>query len=51
VTFRLAEALLEVGNILPEHERAGVLAWGCWAVPLLFTELILQAGAVFKQRG
>jgi len=50
VTFRLADDLMKAGNILSEHERAALLAWSCWAVPLLVTEVVLQAGAIFKGR-
>lgn len=50
VTFRLAEDLISAGNILPPHELAATLAWGCWAVPLLITEVIIQGSAVLKER-
>ena len=50
VTFRLGSDLMQAGDVLPSHERSAMLAWGCWAIPLLFTEVILQAGAVFKPR-
>jgi uncharacterized membrane protein YozB (DUF420 family) len=50
VTFRLVEDLMKAGNVLSDHERASLLAWGCWAVPLLLTEVALQAGSVFKER-
>ena len=50
VSFRLASDLLEAGHILPDHERSAVLAWGCWALPLLVTEMALQSSAIFKSR-
>jgi uncharacterized membrane protein len=50
VSFRLANDLLSAGHILPDHERDSVLAWACWAVPLLVTEVALQAGAIFKRQ-
>ena len=50
VSFRLADDLMRAGNIFPEAQRGAILAWGCWAVPLLFAEMALQAGAIFKQR-
>jgi uncharacterized membrane protein len=50
VSFRLGSDLLKAGNILPAHERSAFLAWACWSVPLLVTELALQAPAVFKSR-
>ena len=50
VTFRLGSDLLQAGHVLPSHERSAMLAWGCWAVPLLVAEVVMQAGAVFKSR-
>ena len=50
VTFRLVENMMKAGHIFPDHERGALLAWGCWAIPLLVTEVVLQAGAVFKTR-
>jgi uncharacterized membrane protein len=50
VSFRLTSDLMKAGNILSDHERSTLLAWACWAVPLLFAEVLLQAGAVFKTR-
>ena len=51
VTFRLCDDALHRAQILSDDERSKVLAWACWAVPLLVTELILQSRAVFKTRG
>ena len=50
VTFRLVEDLFAAIHILPQHEYESILAWGCWAVPLLFTELIMQSREVFRKR-
>jgi len=50
VTFRLVNDLLQAGHILPDNERDALLAWACWAVPLLSALLVIQAGAVFKSR-
>lgn len=50
VTFRLFSDLLEPANLMPEHQLYGILAWGCWALPLLVTEVILQSAEVFRQR-
>jgi uncharacterized membrane protein len=50
VTFRLASDLVSAAHALPNKERQAVLAWACWAVPLLITEVALQAPAVFKPR-
>jgi len=50
VTFRLADDAMGAAHILPDDERGKLLAWACWAVPLLVTEVCLQAGAVLKNR-
>ena len=50
VTFRLADDAMRAGHILADEERAKLLAWACWAVPLLVAEVFIQAGAVFKPR-
>jgi len=50
VTFRLLDDAMRAGHILADEERGKLLAWACWAVPLLVTEVVLQAGSVFKTR-
>jgi len=50
VSFRLADDLMGAAKILDSDERAKLLAWGCWAIPLLVTEVVLRAGAVFRGR-
>ena len=50
VIFRLTERVMAANNILPEESRDAVLAWGCWAVPLLVTEVVIQSRAVFSPR-
>ena len=50
VTLRLANDATGFTKVLGEDERAKLLAWGCWAIPLLATEVVLQAPAVFKKR-
>jgi uncharacterized membrane protein len=50
VTFRLVDDAGKYAGFLSDHERATFLAWGCWAVPLLFTEVILQSAEVFRKR-
>ena len=50
VTFRLGDDLIAASGIMPEHERSAMLAWGCWALPLLVAEIAIQAGDVFKPR-
>jgi len=48
VTFRLTEKLLNAGHVLSPHELASVLAWACWAIPLLIAEVALQGASVLK---
>ncbi len=50
VTFRLCDDSMRAMHIMSDDERSKVLAWACWAVPLLVTELIIQGRAVFKAR-
>ena len=50
VSFRLTEDLLAAGKVMLEHERSAMLAWACWAVPLLVTEVVIQSREVFKKR-
>lgn len=50
VTFRLADDSMCAAGILGDDERARMLAWACWAVPLLVTEVIIQGSALFKAR-
>ncbi len=50
VTFRLVERAMGAYHILPEESRDVVLAWGCWSIPLLVTEVVMQARLVFSPR-
>lgn len=50
VTFRLLDDAMGAGHILADEERAKLLAWACWAVPLLITEVVIQGGAVLKAK-
>lgn len=47
VTFRLVEKVLQRGNLVAEHELSAMLAWACWAVPLLVTEVLIQSRSIF----
>jgi len=49
VTFRLGQVTL-VGRGMPLQEAIGIMAWACWAVPLLLTEMILQARKISAVR-
>jgi hypothetical protein len=50
VTFRLVDDSMRAAHLLGDEERSKLLAWACWAIPLLVTEVILQSSAVFKPR-
>lgn len=50
VTFRLLDDTLSHRGLVPEHEFYSILAWACWAVPLLLTEAILQSAEIFRKR-
>jgi hypothetical protein len=42
VTFRVVFPLLQGSGIGSATEQLAVAAWACWAIPLLFTEAVLQ---------
>ena len=42
VTFRVFNDFPPMSTWLPDQDRANVIVWACWAIPLLFTEVILQ---------
>ena len=42
VTFRLLNDFPPLSRLQPGNDRANMIGWACWAVPLLFTEVILQ---------
>lgn len=50
VTFRVADDLLHYYGYedIPDHNA--MLAWGCWALPLLVTEAVLQGRKIFRAR-
>ena len=50
VTFRLLDEVLGRRHILSDDERGKLLAWSCWAIPLLFAEVVIQARAMSKAR-
>ncbi len=49
VTFRAFDAPLEKWG-MPQQQAIGMMAWACWAVPLLMTEAILQARKISAVR-
>jgi hypothetical protein len=42
VTFRVFNDYGPLSHLQPASDRANMLIWGCWAVPLLITEVVLQ---------
>jgi uncharacterized membrane protein len=42
VTFRIFNDYPPMMAWLPDADRANVVIWACWAIPLLITEVILQ---------
>lgn len=50
VTFRVLNDFPPMLTWLPEADRANVSIWACWAVPLLFTEVILQLTRMSQSR-
>lgn len=50
VTFRLLDDTLSNRGLVPAHEFYSIIAWGCWSVPLLITEAILQSAEIFRKR-
>lgn len=42
VTFRVLNDYYPGARLQPDGDRAITVGWACWALPLLFTELILQ---------
>jgi uncharacterized membrane protein len=50
VTFRLLDDTLSNRGLVPEHEFYSIIAWGCWSVPLLITEAILQSAEILRKR-
>jgi len=50
VSFRLVDDSLDALQVWDGDKRGAMLAWACWAVPLLVTELVIQGGAVFRAR-
>lgn len=50
VTFRLCDDTMRALHVLSDDERSKILAWACWAVPLLVTEAIMQGRSVFASK-
>jgi uncharacterized membrane protein len=50
VTFRLVEKILLPLNIAPAQEIDSLLAFGCWSVPLLLAEPLIQLRRIARRR-
>lgn len=42
VTFRILNDFPPLSHVQPANDRAIMIGWACWSIPLLFTEVILQ---------
>jgi len=49
VTFRAGQVVL-VGRGVPLEIAIGIMAWACWAIPLLMTEVIIQGKKIARVR-
>jgi uncharacterized membrane protein YozB (DUF420 family) len=50
VTFRLLNQVLGAWHVMTDDERASTLAWSCWAIPLLVTEVVIQSRSLLKAK-
>ena len=50
VTFRLVGDMLMYFGIGEPAQYSAMLAWGCWAIPLLLAEAVIQGKQVFARR-
>lgn len=48
VFFRIGAVILEAIDPSAVVAQVGALAWACWALPLLFTELIIQGRKILR---
>jgi hypothetical protein len=49
VTFRAGQVAM-VGRGIPLATAIGVMAWACWAIPLLMTEVVIQGRKIARVR-
>jgi hypothetical protein len=49
VTFRIGAAAL-TGRVADVQTAIGVMAWACWAIPLLITEVVIQGRKIAMVR-
>jgi hypothetical protein len=50
VAFRIMFPLLQTSGVGSVQEQLAMAAWGCWAIPLLFTEAALQGRKILAVR-
>jgi uncharacterized membrane protein len=50
VNFRFVEDLLARAGIGDFMERKVLMTWACWAIPLFFTELVLQMSRLYRYK-
>jgi hypothetical protein len=50
VAFRAGFPLLQTSGIGTVQEQLALAAWGCWTLPLLFTEAVLQGRKILAVR-
>jgi len=51
VTFRVFRDIAVAHGLATFGEMNAVMAWACWAVPLLITEIWFQSRAIFRTSG
>ena len=51
VTFRVFRDVAVANGLASFGEMQAVMAWACWAVPLLITEMWFQSRAIFLTSG
>ena len=49
ISFRIVDDVMAYYGLGGDTERRAMLAWGCWAVPLLLTETVIQGKQVFAR--
>lgn len=51
ILFLMTKSYFSLDNIDYSKEVSGIMAWSCWAIPLLVTEAILQGKKIKKPSG
>lgn len=50
VSYRLVDDVMDFYGFASSEGRDAMLAWMCWAVPLLLTEVVLQGRQIMARR-